>query len=663
MRTYLYQNLLKKAIIFFLCAGIPMESAFALIPNDPFAAQWSYNDVGAYKAWESTVGSRDVVVAVIDNGFDAFHPEFTGNVWVNEKEIADNGIDDDGNGYIDDTHGWNFLDNSNDPRPSVFGVENPTDPDDDISHGTMVAGIIGARGNNSLFGAGLNWHVKLMNLKVLGNTGSQPVLTPIIEAIHYAVDNGAHVINISLVGPEDEDVGQAVKYAYDHGVAVVAASGNDYFSLNDNPRYPVCADRGALEQWVLGVSAIKESHHRAQFANIGDCIDVTAPGVHVSTTLRYAPRYGLTEYYGGPFSGTSFAAPFVSGAAALLKSIRPDWRAKEIYDAILGNVHKTPPNDEYAYAQSFGRGLLQIDRAVAAAFKTAGRTAVINEIRAVSYGGGETMIAARQVANGQATDLSVVRKPAVAGLEAVQSYVQSGQIRHAAVIAKTARKKTTREIAVYDSQWVKLRSWPAPFSGPLSLTIAGLSANPQIVVAPKQKSTILWQAYSLTGKPTASQTLAAEHAGVALGSALHTDPELLAVYADGKNYALERFDLSFKLRDRIILPIDAAPHAVAAGDIDGNGADEYIIGSGSHLWYVSALGKLQRKFIAYGKAVPGMALAVGDYDGDGADDVVTAPAGGTEPIRVWSGRSKKLAEWRPFGEAYAGGIGLLADYK
>ena len=122
----------------------------AKIPNDPGAEQWAFADLGVYQAWDYFTGSTDVVVAIIDNGFDTFHPDLRNNLWQNKKEIRNNQIDDDENGYIDDVYGWNFLDNNNDPRPSVLGLADYEKKEALFNHGTLVAGIIGAVGNNKL---------------------------------------------------------------------------------------------------------------------------------------------------------------------------------------------------------------------------------------------------------------------------------------------------------------------------------------------------------------------------------------------------------------------------------------------------------------------------------------------------------------------------------
>jgi|GEM_PF-1116728 len=392
--------MIKKLFIFALMGVFLPIQVFALVPNDPHAVQWSYEDTGVYEAWDVTTGDSSVVVAVIDSGFDTFHPDLKDNAWKNIHEIPKNGIDDDQNGYIDDVWGWNFvptdidedgefseeeLKGNNNPRPEVQKDVVLSEMEGGaLHHGTLVAGIIGAKGNNKIAGAGINWDVSLMNLRALDDYGMGD--NEIIDrAIRYAVDNGADIINLSLVGSfTTEESIDAIKYAYEKGVVVVAAAGNYAINMNVFPQYPVCADTPLegeeKETFILGVSAMDEEHYLALFSNGGsDCIDLTAPGVAISSTLRFHPAYGLDEHYGGPWNGTSFAAPFVSGAAALIKSLQPEWGPDEIYAAILDNVHKTPPDDEEVYANLYGSGLLQIDKAV----KFAALTAVRNSLAGI----------------------------------------------------------------------------------------------------------------------------------------------------------------------------------------------------------------------------------------------------------------------------------------
>jgi subtilisin family serine protease len=354
-----------KKILFSLVVFLFLPTAvFARLPNDLQVEQWAYQDIGAYVAWNYFTGSKKVVVAVIDNGFDSFHPDLRDNLWVNEKEIRNNGLDDDNNGYVDDYYGWDFFDNDNNPRPQTVDLTVIERKNKIFNHGTVVAGLIGAVGNNQWGGTGLNWQVRLMNLRVVDSSGIGG-LDNLAMAINYAVANGADVINISMVGDEDQDVRRAVERAYQRGVIVVAAAGNNMWDLDFSPLYPVCADAFSSTTMVLGVSAMDETHHLTSFSNAGaSCIDITAPGANVSSTEVYSPADGLPNSYGGNWQGTSFATPIVAGAAALIKGINPSWQASEIYQALLATVHHTPGQDEAVYASLFGKGLLQVDKAV-----------------------------------------------------------------------------------------------------------------------------------------------------------------------------------------------------------------------------------------------------------------------------------------------------------
>ncbi len=376
------KNFKKVLLVFLLVFLFYPLTALTRTSNDPELAQWAYKDIGVFKAWDRTVGSAEVVVAVIDNGFDTFHPDLFDNVWKNEDEIENNGVDDDNNGYIDDVWGWNFvpadinfdgrmdeeeLRGNNDPRSSVLNLSEFEKDQEIFSHGTLVAGLIGAVGDNDLGVVGLNWGVKLMNLKVIDNSGEGD-LELLFEAIHYAVDNGADIINLSLASNDASNLlslKEEIKRAYNSGVVVVAAVGNNMQSMSESPYYPACVDAHEDEQWLLGVSAIREDHRLAMFSNSGgDCIDLTAPGQNITSTVRYAPRYNLKTLYSGGWQGTSFSAPLVSGTAALIKAINPHWGAKEIYQALLSTVHHTPGQDEVIYKNLFGAGLLQVDKAV-----------------------------------------------------------------------------------------------------------------------------------------------------------------------------------------------------------------------------------------------------------------------------------------------------------
>jgi subtilisin family serine protease len=222
-------------------------------------------DLDAERAWDLETGSRDIVVAVVDSGIDSTHPDLAANIWTNPLEI-DNGLDDDGNGYVDDLHGWDF-------------VEDDRYPVDTHGHGTHVAGIIGAVGDNGTGITGVNWRVSIMPLRFI-TAADYGTTADAIAAIEYADDNGADVINLSWGGPH---YSAALKNAIDAADAlVVCAAGNDGSNLDHSPLYPAGYD-GAN---ILSVAASDADDHPAWFTNFSDSlVDVAAPGTDIFSTV------------------------------------------------------------------------------------------------------------------------------------------------------------------------------------------------------------------------------------------------------------------------------------------------------------------------------------------------------------------------------------------
>lgn len=273
---------------------------FRIYPEDPETVLSCVPDadVDAPEAWELSTGSRDVIVAVIDSGFPMSNADLLPALWSNPGEIAGNGLDDDGNGYIDDVNGYDFHRDS----PSV---------DDQHGHGSFCSGLIGARGNDGVGIAGINWSVTIMPLVSFSEKG-EATDAHLIEAIDYAVAHGAHIINASwgdwMYSPVVE---QAIRRAGEQGVLFVAAAGNDLTNLVNKPFYPASLPLRNL----VSVGATDWRDGWAEFSNYSSTLcDIAAPGHWV-----YSIRPTKYEYA----SGTSFAAPIVSGIAALLLAREP----------------------------------------------------------------------------------------------------------------------------------------------------------------------------------------------------------------------------------------------------------------------------------------------------------------------------------------------------
>jgi len=277
-----------------------------LEPNDPMylgGQQWGLGQVHAPRGWYVSTGHA-VTVAVVDGGVDLDHPDLVGSLWVNPGEIPGNGIDDDGNGFVDDVHGWDFVDDD--------GM-----PDDIYGHGTHVAGIVGATTDNALGMAGMGWEGKVMAVRVLETQDG--TVQDVAQGIEYAVDQGAQVINLSLGACylDMQEMRDAVTYAQDAGVLLVAAAGNTSGSC---PFYPAAYDD------VIGVAATDSNDQRASFSTYGSHVYVAAPGVAIQSTT-------LGGGYGGK-SGTSMATPMVSGLAALLWTHCPGSTSSQIAQTI-----------------------------------------------------------------------------------------------------------------------------------------------------------------------------------------------------------------------------------------------------------------------------------------------------------------------------------------
>lgn len=305
------------------CSPNFIVHALDTTPNDPsFPDQWglgSAQGLSAQRAWDLTTGSRAVVVAVLDTGIDYTHPDLAENMWHNPGEVDGNGLDDDQNGYVDDVYGIN----------SISGAASPGDPLDDHYHGTHVAGIIGAVGNNGVGVVGVNHAVSIMALKFMGASGSGSV-SDAIRAIDYMVtmarDRG---INVRIVnnswggGGYSAPLENAIQRAKAAGIIFVAAAGNDSADNDSDPNYPA----GYEVENVVSVAAVSKTQDLASFSNFGaSTVDIAAPGVEILSTV---PGRGYST-----LSGTSMATPHVAGALALLFSHEPTLTYREAIDRL-----------------------------------------------------------------------------------------------------------------------------------------------------------------------------------------------------------------------------------------------------------------------------------------------------------------------------------------
>lgn len=334
----------------------------ALTANDPYynttgnirtgqADMWGLNNIRAAQAWDTTQGSTSVVIGIADSGVDISHPDIIDNAWQNNGEIPNNGLDDDNNGYIDDFNGWNFRGNNN----------NATDV---IGHGTHVAGTVAARGNNNIGITGVSWRSKIMPLRIC-DSDNYCYFNEAVQSIRYAADMGAKVINNSYGGSNAfyPPLRDAIKYAHERNVTIVAAAGNSAVDALATGVYP------ANDERAINVGASTISNQLAYFSNYGARTDVVAPGLEILSTKSATWLFGASScpsFFGGTYcqiSGTSMAAPHVSGLAALMYSVNPSLTSEQVRQILrkttldLGTAGKDT---------TFGYGLIQADAAVAA---------------------------------------------------------------------------------------------------------------------------------------------------------------------------------------------------------------------------------------------------------------------------------------------------------
>ncbi len=308
------------------------------VPDDPHydtvePRQTPYLDrIDAAGAWDLTRGRPEIVIAVLDTGVDMSHEDLAGAIWTNPGEIPGNGIDDEGNGFIDDEHGWDFASQDN-------------LPDDDYGHGTHVAGIVAARIDNGIGIAGLAGAATIMPVDVFDYAIG--TYEDLIRAIVYATDNGAHVINMSL-GASSYSLGEemAVNYAFSRGVVVVAAAGNTGDELLHYP---------AAHANAIAVASTTAQDVLSSFSTRGVWVDIAAPGSSIYSTV-YGNSYRT-------MSGTSMATPHVAGLAALILSRNPTLTPTQVQDLIESTADDLGPTGRDIF---YGAGRINAGRAVAA---------------------------------------------------------------------------------------------------------------------------------------------------------------------------------------------------------------------------------------------------------------------------------------------------------
>jgi len=297
-----------------------------VVPNDPlYNQQWGIPATQVDLVWDTTTGDTTQIIAILDTGVDWLHPDLKNKIWRNKDEIADNGIDDDGNGLIDDIRGWDYINNDN----------NPTD---DNSHGTHVAGIAAAESNNGIGIAGVNWKSKILPLKVFQSSGRGDAAT-ITKAIIYASQKGATVINMSFgTYSKSLTMETALANAYANTI-LVAAAGNDAIPIGPGFRSKIFYPAGI--SYVLGIEASGEGAGFSNYDQDGPVFskyeelnnyELQAPGANI---ISLVPNGGYRIY-----NGTSMATPLVSGAVAIYRNLFPEQSQELLWGNLINKINE-----------------------------------------------------------------------------------------------------------------------------------------------------------------------------------------------------------------------------------------------------------------------------------------------------------------------------------
>ncbi|MDP2736559.1 MAG: S8 family serine peptidase [bacterium] len=602
----------------------------SIIPSDTyFNNQWYLQKVKAVEAWNNIRESPEVTIAILDSGVQINHPDLRSNIWLNKKEIANNNIDDDKNGFIDDVNGWDFVNNVPDPAPKF----KPGFTEDGILHGTIIAGIAAASGNNAAGVAGITWKAKVMPLKILDDKGEGSA-SKVIKAVDYAVANGANIINLSFVGfGYSQGLDDAIERAYNAGIIVVAAGGNevgqgDGYNLDETPMYPACLDGANGENRVIGVAATDTIDQKATFSSFGSkCIDIAAPGVSVYSTVVYSPNNYIKDlpfnkYYDGYWSGTSVAVPMVSGALALIAGANPALNRNEIIEALLNNtdnISRVNPN----YLGRLGKGRL-------------------NVAASVNY--------AQSILNNKIEKLLIGPKNGLPSLVKITD--QDGE--------------KDNEFYAYASNFkggVSFASGDINNDGQEEIiTAAGPGGGPHVRIF-NIDGDLVGQFFAF------SKTF---RGGVNIATAdVNNDgnDEIIAVQASDGDSEVKIFNGqgeflgSFYAYDNKF----RGGLNIAAGDIDGNGEDEIITGLAAgkipEVRIFKAIGVLQGLFLAYPKTFRGgvkVAVAhVRSGSGSNRADIITAPEKGGGPhVKFFNNKGNLLSHFFAFNSNFRGGVSL-----
>lgn len=623
----LYRCYMKKLITsFFIISLFLIEPVFASIsPNDTYYGnQWYLMRIKADSAWDKVSASPDIIIAVIDSGIQINHPDLKNNIWHNVREIPGNGVDDDNNGFIDDVSGWDFVTNVPDPSPKF--VSGWTEAG--VSHGTTVAGIIAAEGNNGKGITGVTWGAKIMPLKALNDRGEGKI-SDVVRALDYAINNGADIINLSFVSfVYNETLQEAILRAHEAGVMVVAAAGNEQsagegYDIDKTPIYPACYDGSFGENMVIGVAATDALDQKARFSSYGArCVDLVAPGISFFGAVTEGSNVNdSNKAYDGYWSGTSMAAPLVSGALALIATANPKLDRREIVNILFASTDDIVRLNP-SYSGKLGNGRLNVNRAVEMA--KASLYSQINRFLVWPEKSGQELEI--RAANGDLVNKikGVISRPGANIISAdmdgdgkEEFIVASGSGIEPGIQIFNIEGKLLKQFLVFEKN----------FRGGVNVAAADINGD---------------------GKE-----------------------ELIAVQASSGNGQVRIFDFGGNLIKSFFVDSKywRGGLNVAVGDLDGKGNRQIVVGYGEgiepQIRIFTSDGKILSAFAPYEKKFRGgVKVAVANLDGrkdHNKDEIIVAPGKGREPlIKVFDHRAYLKTYFLAYGRSWQGGINLSA---
>ncbi len=607
----------------------------AIIPSDAFFQnQWYLKKIKAIKAWDKKRETPEITIAIIDSGIQINHPDLKDNIWRNQSEVPDNGIDEDENGFVDDVNGWDFVNNTFDPNPKFKTGYTESG----IIHGTIIAGVIAGYGNNGVGISGVTWQARLMPLKVLDDKGAGDTRN-VVKAIDYAIKNKADIINLSFTGFNySQALYDAIRRAYDAGIFITAAAGNDEgqgsgVNIDERPIYPACYDGSSEENMVIGVSATDPIDQKAKFSSYGsNCVDIASPGVSIFSTTVFAPQYvtpafSFNKKYDGFWSGTSMATPMVSGAAALVMSANPRLGAKGVKDILLRNaddINRLNAN----YSGKLGNGRLNVDLSVSSAAQ---------------------MISAKK--------------------------------EHLAIAPISIKDADIKLLKLSGEESGRIRAFEN-FQGGVNLAAGDLygDGNEQIIAGSgiggsplvkvfKRDGTLLYQFLAYDKNFRGGVNVAAGDVNgdgrdeIITGMGIGSGPQVRVYKRDGTllNQFLA-YDKNFR-----------GGVNVAAGDVGGDGTDEIItgpgVGGGPHVRIFKRDGKVVGQFFAFNKSRRyGVKVSAGYFasgaSGNRAEIAVAEGRGGDPTVKMYKPDGKLTIAFSVFDKKFNGGVNLtVADFN